>query len=189
MVCFSFTKITWYNTDLFIYTGFSGLKHIFGLRGRKGGASHKRTSKCIWEIDSEVLGSIIQHKGFLKCIKCPKKALIDIGSEEANPYVSLCLYPQGLSDDAEKSMTLQYKVIIPDDCPPISTKATFDLSWEVLARGEQSFRTLESQKQCIQIKFKTGMGYIYKFLSHGHLLEYDFKFLEIGVHISTAYSI
>ena len=171
-------------------TGFPGWKQIFGWKGKKASVKEttlKRVSKCSWKIDSEVLLSIIRHEGFLKCIKCPKHPPIDIGSGEANPYVSLYLYPQGLFDDVEKSMTLQYKVVIPDDCPPISTKGTFDLSWCISAKREHSSTPLEPQGQ-IQVKFKTGMGYIYKFLLHSQLSECDFKFLKIKVHVSTSYS-
>ena len=147
--------------------------------------SQKRISKYTWSIESQVL----LHKRYMQRINSPEHMAIDIECGQANPYVSLCLYPQGLFDDAEKSMTLQYKVVIPDDCPPVPTKATFDLSWEFFARGEQSFRTLESQKQCIQVKFKIGMGYIYKFLPHSQLPDNDFVSLEIHVRVSTAYSV
>lgn len=174
-------------------TGFPGWKQIFGWKGKKAGGketSLKRVSKCSWKIDSEVLLSIIHHEGFLKCIKCPEHPPIDIGSGEANPFVSLYLYPQGLFDDVEKSMTLQYKVVMLYQTivlQSLYTKGTFDLSWCISAKREHSSTPLEPQGQ-IQVKFKTGMGYIYKFLLHSQLSECDFQFLKIKIHVSTSYS-
>ena len=177
--------------------GFYNWKPKITWKGKKDGGSYqeftdrqKRITKYLWNIESRDLLSTICHKRYLQRINCPQNITVDIKCGEDNPHVFLCLYPHGLFDDAEKSMTLQFKVIIPNNCPPIPTKATFILSWEMLAKHEnESFTKLESQKQLTQVKFKTGMDYVPRFLLHSQLLRQPFKLLEINVHITTAYSI
>ena len=150
----------------------------------------RRISKYAWNIKSEGVLPLVRRGGHLQCIYCPEHVHIDIECRNANPHLSLSLYPYGLFEDVEKSMTLQFKVVIPDSCPPIPTKATFDLSWEIFVKGAaDSFRKIETHKQSLQVKFKIGMGYIHKFLPHSQLPNHDFKSLEIEIRVSTAYSI
>ncbi|CAI8047181.1 hypothetical protein GBAR_LOCUS26077 [Geodia barretti] len=123
--------------------GFYNWKPKITWKGKKDGGSYqeftdrqKRITKYLWNIESRDLLSTICHKRYLQRINCPQNITVDIKCGEDNPHVFLCLYPHGLFDDAEKSMTLQFKVIIPNNCPPIPTKATFILSWEMLAKHE-----------------------------------------------------
>ena len=85
-------------------------------------------------------------------------------------------------------MTLQVKIVIPDGCPPIPDKATFDLSWEIYTNeGESCVKIRHSKKPTI-VRFLTGMKYIHKFLPHSVLPKNVFKSLEICLCVSTAYS-
>ena len=174
-------------------SGVSSWKQMIPWRGRKDGErgqGEKRISKCTWNIKSEGVLPLMDQRGCLtQGIYYPDHVAIDIQYGKANPYLTLCLYPYGLYEDANKSMTLQFKVVIPDACPPIPTKATFEISWEVFSKEEQSFRKLESYRQSIQVKFKIGMGYIHKFLTHSQVPKHNFWSLEIDIRVSTNYSI
>ena len=140
-----------------------------------------RISRHTWIIEKDFL--------LLERINCNEKVSIDIGCGKFNPYLSLCIYPEGIFEDAGKSMTLQLKVLTPDECPPIPTKATFDLSWEILSNEGQSCRKLKHSKKPTQIQFKTGMEYVHKFLSRTMLPKNEFISLEICLCASTAFSV
>ena len=123
----------------------------------------------------------------LHYLKCPDTVQVNVGCGEFNPYVSLLLYPFGLFEDQNKSMTLMVKITIPDRCPPIAIQDTFDLRWGVsITATEEPIRaiTLGGSKKPLKIKFKTGVEYIHKCLPHSTLKENKCERLEVRVHIS-----
>ena len=136
-----------------------------------------------WSLEKESLAKIIWSHQELKYLKYPEHIPIDIECGIHNPSLSLLLYPFGLFEDKNKSMTLMVKVFIPDECPPIPSHETFDMRWGVSIAAN----TLESSKRAEKIKFKTGVKYIHRFLLHRSLQQNDFERLEIRVHISTTY--
>ena len=77
------------------------------------------------------------------------------------------------------------KITVPEECPPIPSKETFDLRWGVSVAA----RTLENSKKPVKIKFKAGVKYIHKLLSHKVVKDNNCETLELRVHISTGYSV
>lgn len=160
----------------------------FGLK--KGKKTVKcRTTQHTWNIEREgVLQSIRNHK-YLDFKKCPELPPIDITCGPQNPFLSLQLYPYGLFDDQNKSMTLLVKVIIPDDCPPIPTDANFTLSWDISKVEKVGSVKLECSKKPTKVQFQTGLLYLHRFLPHSIVQQHYCKSFEITIYISTTYSI
>ena len=163
------------------------------LRGRRGrrnsGKGLERTTQCTWCVKREsVLKSIWNHQ-HLNRTQCPTPVPIDIECGPQNPHVSLLLYHYGLFEDSNKSMTLQVKAVIPDDCPPLPTDATYTLTWEVRAVTKMGSMKLGSSKKPLKVRFDMGMFYIHKFLPHSLLQQDKSETLEICVCVTTAYSI
>ena len=84
-------------------------------------------------------------------------------------------------------MTLQIKVVIPDNCPPIPDKATFELSWEIFINEGLSCIKIRHSKKPTSVRLLTGMKYVNKFLPHSVLPKNEFKSLEIGLCVTTGY--
>ena len=161
-----------------------------GRGGRKvSGKGLERTTKCMWDVEREsVLKSIWNHQHH-DSTQCRTPVPIDIECGPHNPHVSLQLYHYGLFEDANKSMTLHVKVVIPDNCPPLPTDATFTLTWEVHAVTKLDTKKLEGSKKPIKVRFGTGVFYIHKLLPHSVLQQNKCEMLKISVHLTTAYSI
>ena len=162
------------------------------LRGRRGrrnsGKGLERTTQCTWCVKREsVLKSIWNHQ-HLNHTQCPTPVPIDIECGPQNPHVYLLLYHYGLFEDSNKSMTLHVKVVVPDDCPPLPTDATFTLTWVVRGVTKMGSKELGSSKKP-NVRFNTGILYIHKFLPHSVLQQNNCETLEICVHLTTAYSI
>ena len=86
-------------------------------------------------------------------------------------------------------MTLMVKVTVPDECPPIPSKETFELMWGVNIAAKEEPKTQENSKKPVKIKFKAGVKYIHRFLSHKALQMNNCERLEVRVHVSTNYSV
>jgi hypothetical protein len=161
--------------------------HKFSFKGKgaraRGGIAWSTEHK--WSLEREKLLRDIWDHQDNHYIKYPQRIPIDIGCGVHNPHVSLFVYPFGLFEDRNKSMTLMVKVTVPDECPPIPSKDTFELRWGVSV----ATKTLEDSKKPVKIKFKVGVKYIHKFLSHKALQMNNCERLEVRVHVSTNYSV
>ena len=162
------------------------MKHKLGWKGKRDdltAESQKRISKCTWIIEYSKLSKYAPEH-----INCIEKVSVDIGCGENNPYLTFSIHSNGIFEDVGKSMTLQIRVAIPHNCPPIPTKATFDLSWEILTNEGDSYRKIRHSKKPTQVRFNTGMEYVHKFIPFSVLPKNVFKSLEISLCVSTAYS-
>ena len=148
-----------------------------------------RSMQYTWSIKREQLLNDIWHHRDLHCIKFPELIPIDIECGPHNPHLSLFVYPFGLFEDKNKSMTLMVKVTVPDKCPPIPSKEALELMWGVSIAANEEQKTLENSKKPVKIKFKVGVKYIYKLLSHKALQINNCEGLELRVHVSTNYSV
>ena len=119
--------------------------------------------------------------------KFSEKLPIDIKCGKLNPCISLRLYPYGLFNDENKSMTLLLKVVIPDDCPPIPLSAKFSLAWRIGAVKPKT-EELRRSKKAIKVGFDMGVVYAHGFLSHTTLQKHCCEDLEIQMFVSTSYS-
>ena len=169
---------------------------ISGFQKRKGKRkSGKARGRCeratqhTWSVERESILKSIRHHQHLSHTKCSDLVSIDIECGPQNPYLSLVLYHYGLFEDKHKSMTLHIKINIPDDCPPLPTDATFTLTWDIHAVSKINAEKLESSKDPIKIRFRTGTFYIHNFLLHTVLQQNRREMLEISVHLKTTYSI
>jgi hypothetical protein len=142
-----------------------------------------------WSIKREQLLNDIWFHQDLNYIKSPQRIPVDIDCGPHSPHLSLFVYPFGLFEDRNKSMTLMVKVTVPDECPPIPSKETFELMWGVSIAAKEEPRTLDNSKKPVKIKFKVGVKYIHKFLSHKALQMNNCERLEVRVHVSTNYSV
>ena len=167
-----------------------GERFSFKRAQSKGKAQGSRpwSTQNTWGLKRENLLRPIWDHQSLNNIKIPQHITIDVESGDHNPYLSLFIYPFGLFEDKNKSMTLVVKVSIPDECPPIPSKATFDLRWGVSIAAKEEAKTLEDSKRPVKIKFKTGVKYIHKLLPHKTLQQNMCERLELRVYISTTYS-
>ena len=162
-------------------------KRFLNLSGRKAKRSRELTTQCTWTIERDQLVKYIWklEKG-LGYIKYPKKLVINIGHGDRNPYISLLLYPYGLFADENKSVTLQVKVTLPDDCPPVPATASFNFSWEIYTKEPGQGKLLESSKKPVKVPFDRGVVYIHKFFPHT-TLKNNYGCKEYDIHIRTSY--
>ena len=158
--------------------------------GRAMDLKQERSTPHVWSVVRQsLLNSIWNHRR-LDCAKCPDTVPIDINCGSLNPYLCLHLYPYGLFSDKGKSMTLVIKVVIPDDCPPIPSDASFSMTWELFSIDEvRAAKKFQWSSRPKELKFTTGMDYIHKFLQHDALQQQCCKKLEIHVHLKTGYSV
>ena len=155
-----------------------------------GGSRAKRSRElikhCTWVVEQSLLSRYIwDHKLRQKYIKCAYKVAVDIGCGSLNPYLSLHLYPFGLFRDEGTSVTLQIKVNIPDDCPPIPVTANFSLLWDICMRETTKGKLLAGSKKPTKIPFDKGMVYTHKFFPHSIIKQCSCEAFEI--HIYTSY--
>ena len=97
---------------------------------------------------------------------------IDIECGELNPYVSLRLYPFGLFEDENRSMTLLLNPIVPDKCPPLPEDANFSLSWGIFALEADAENLLEQSKKPVKVQFVQGIVYVHTFFPHALLQQH-----------------
>ena len=162
-------------------------KRLLNLSGRKAKRSHELTNQCTWKIERDQLVHYVwSPKKWLGYIKYPKQLAINMEyGDHANPYISLFLYPYGLFPDENKSVTLQVKVTLPDDCPPLPATTSFNLSWEICTKESGQGKLLECSKKPVKIPFDKGVVYIYKFFPHATLQKFVCN--EYDIHIRTSY--
>ena len=152
-------------------------------------AGREKGGQYMWCIEREsLLHSIWDHRTH-DLIKCSEHISIDIGCADGNPYLTLTLYPYGIFSDANKSMTLQFKVVMPDNCPPLHISSSFELYWEMCISDVNNSDKSKWLKEMRTVTFKTGMDYVHKFLPHSILQQHTGKMLEISVYTNTTVSL
>ena len=165
------------------------LGNVFGLKKGSSKRVRGRTTQRTWSIERERLRQPIWDHKYLDFQKCTEPVPIDIECGPLNPYLSLHLYPYGLFEDQNKSITLLIKVIIPDECPPIPSDAPFSLSWEIVKVDTAGTMKIDCSKKPIKVQFQTGLIYLHKFLPHTVLQQHVCKMFEIIFFVHTTYSI
>ena len=176
----------------------AGVQNVQSLKKRGQKLSRKgKKSECdgehhegchVWSIEGENLLKIIRPHRNLECIKYSHYIPIDIACGYDNPFLLLNLYPCGLFSDARKSVTLQFKVIIPDNCPPVPTSDSFDLRWKICIESEDKDKREYVRENSLKVKFETGLGYVKKFLPHNVLQQYPGRMLEVEFFTNTTLS-
>ena len=156
------------------------------LPGRKGKIN--RVTEQTWSVQKAPLGQFMWDD---KCkaghLKFRKNLPVEVDCGDLNPTLSFLLYPFGLFDDRSLSMTLQIKVNIPDDCPPLLPTDTFTLSWAIHTQATKTMprRLLTCAKKPLKIQFDRGMLYIFRFLPHDIIKPCECRALEI--YVTTSY--
>ena len=162
----------------------------FGLQGKRSKSKkcQERITNCTWTVEkSRFLQCIWEHRHH-EYLKHSEPIPIDIECGELNPYVSLRLYPFGLFEDENKSMTLLLNPIVPDKCPPLSEDANFTLSWRIFALEADAENLLEQSKKPVKVQFVQGIVYVHKFFPHALLQQHKCEELKICIVLSTGYS-
>ena len=137
-------------------------------------------------LEKAPLGKYIwNHEHRFGFIKYSKTLPIDLDHGDFNPHLSFLLYPFGLFSDANTNVTLQVKIVVPDNCPPIPITDTFNLSWEILYTRKANSgtgRLFACSKKPLKIPFDRGMIYVHNFLPHDRIKQCRCEAFEIHMH-------
>ena len=164
------------------------MKFLPGRGGSKAKKSRGLATHAIWIVEKGLLARYIWDPSYnFAFIKCSKQVPIDIGCGNFNPTLSLLLYPLGLFDDKRSNMTLQLKILIPDECPPLLPTDSYNLSLKICSAETRTTpgTQLEYAHKSYRIPFDQGMICIHSFLPHHIIKQCESSALEF--HITTSH--
>ncbi|CAI8051843.1 hypothetical protein GBAR_LOCUS28378 [Geodia barretti] len=164
------------------------MKFLPGRGGSKAKKGRGLATHAIWIVEKGLLARYIWDPSYnFAFIKCSKQVPIDIGCGNFNPTLSLLLYPLGLFDDKRSNMTLQLKILIPDECPPLLPTDSYNLSLKICSAETRTTpgTQLEYAHKSYRIPFDQGMIYIHSFLPHHIIKQCESSALEF--HITTSH--